>query len=83
MTPIEIYDQIETELDRSYRHGLKFASLHEAYAVILEELEEVWEITRQKRKDRDPEKLRKELIQVATMAVKAIRSMDNFTGGDV
>jgi len=64
-------------------HGEKFASLHEAWAVIFEELNEVWEITLMKRRDRDPEALRKELIQVAAMAVKAIESMESFVGGTV
>jgi NTP pyrophosphatase (non-canonical NTP hydrolase) len=68
------------EIDRSSPHGEEFASLHEAYAVILEELDEVWEITRQKRRDRNADALRKELVQVAAMAIKAINSMDNFVG---
>lgn len=75
--------EIDMELERSYAHGEKFASLHEAYAVILEELDEVWEIVRLKRRDRDKEYLRKELIQLAAMAVKAIHSMENFVGGQV
>lgn len=71
------------ELARAERHGKTFASLHEAYAVMFEELNEVWDIAKQKRKDRKPEELRKELIQCAAMAIKAIRSMENFVGGDV
>jgi hypothetical protein len=41
--------EIEAEVERAKMHGEQFASLHEAYAVILEELEEAWDITRQKR----------------------------------
>lgn len=74
---------IDDELARSYKHDEVFASLHEAYAVILEELDEVWDITRQKRKNRDRSELREEFIQIAAMAIKAIKSMDNFVGGDV
>jgi hypothetical protein len=74
---------IDLEISRSAVHATTFASLHEAYAVILEELDEVWEITLQKRKDRNPGALRKELIQVAAMAIKAIHSMPNLTGGSV
>ena len=74
---------IHLEIERARVHSDKFANMHEAYAVILEELDEVWDITRQKKRDRDPVALRKELIQVAAMAVKAIESMENLTGGSV
>jgi len=74
---------IEQEVERAKRHGEKFASLHEAYAVCLEELDEIWDETRKKRRDRQSLDLRKEFIQLAAMAVKALASMDNFTGGDV
>jgi hypothetical protein len=76
-------EEIDDELVRARRHGAVFASLHEAYAVILEELDEIWEIVREKRRDRDGDKLRRELVQLAAMAIKAIHSMENFTGGQV
>lgn len=78
-----IFNQVAGEYERSKMHGEQFASLHEAYAVMLEELDEVWELTRQKRRERAREDIRKELIQIAAMAVKGILSMDNFTGGVV
>lgn len=78
-----IYPAITEELKRSYVHSETYASLHEAYAVLLEEVEEVWDITKQKRKDRSASELRAELVQVAAVAVKAILSMENFVGGDV
>jgi hypothetical protein len=79
----EIFKEIEKELIRAEKHGDKFASLHEAYAVILEELDEVWDVTRQKRKLRSGPHLRYEFIQIAAMAIKAVESMDNFVGGKV
>ena len=79
----DIYGSIAAEVERAKRHGEKFASLHEAYAVLLEELDEVWDITRQKRRDRDALELRKELIQIAAMAVKALGSIEHFIGGSV
>lgn len=57
-------------------HGDHFASLHEAYAVLLEEVDEVWDIVKLKRSKRDPQELRAELIQVAAMAIKAIQTLD-------
>ena len=80
---VNILDAITAEVVRASQHGASFASLHEAYAVILEEVDEVWEITRQKRCLRDELELRKEFIQIAAMAVKALQSMENFTGGKV
>lgn len=47
-------------------------SAHEAYAVILEELDEFWEEVRKKESERNFGTMRKELIQVATMAIRAI-----------
>ena len=79
----DVLHEIHCEIERARVHSDKFANMHDAYAVILEELDEVWDITRQKKRDRDPVALRKELIQVAAMAVKAIESMENLTGGSV
>lgn len=46
-------------------------SSHEAYAVILEELDEFWEEVRKKRAERSSAAMFKELIQVAAMAIRA------------
>jgi len=80
---IDVLSAIVAEMGRARRHGERFSSLHEAYAVILEELDEVWEITRKKRCNRNELELRKEFIQIAAMALKAVESMSNFTGGTV
>lgn len=79
----ELAEEIDNEVRRSRMHGAAFASMHEAYGVILEELDELWDITRQKRRDRSREEIRKELIQLAAMAVKAVHSIPNFVGGNV
>lgn len=80
---LDVLIAISNEVERAKMHGATFASLHEAYAVILEELDEVWDITRMKRRDRDPHEIRKELIQLGAMAIKALESMENFVGGKV
>jgi hypothetical protein len=79
----DLAEEIDNELNSAKRHGTVFASLHEAYSVILEEVDEVWDIARQKKRDRNRVALRKELIQLAAMAVKAIHSLDNCVGGTV
>ncbi len=69
---------VADELARSLVHGAEFASLHECYAVLLEEVDELWDITRQKREERDILELREELIQIAAMAFKGLASLRNF-----
>jgi hypothetical protein len=79
----ELFQEINKEIERAKVHTEKFRSLHEAYAVLLEEMDEVWDITRLKRKDRDEVELRKEFIQIASMAIKSIESMSEFVGGQI
>ncbi len=54
------------------KHG-EFASLHEAYAVLLEEVDELWDEVKKKEELRDKENIRLELLQIAAMAYKASR----------
>ena len=51
-------------------------SLHEAYAIILEEVDELWDEVKKKSSNRDPKAVRSELIQIAAMAVRAIYDLD-------
>jgi len=46
-----------------------FHSAHEGYAVLLEELDELWEEVRLKKCERDSRRLAKEAIQVGAMAL--------------
>jgi hypothetical protein len=80
---IDLYKEIDDEIGRASMHGKQFVSLHEAYAVIFEELDEIWDITRLKRKHRAEKDLHDEFIQLAAMSIKALNSMENFIGGDV
>jgi NTP pyrophosphatase (non-canonical NTP hydrolase) len=59
------------------KHG-DFASAHEMYSVLQEEVDEVWDIVKLKRGKRNKKELRKELIQVAAMALKALDCLDKF-----
>jgi hypothetical protein len=73
-----IFEEIRAELICAESHGSTFHSLHEAFAVIAEEVDELWDITRMKRKNRDPEEIHKDLIQIAAMAIKGLQSMSAF-----
>ena len=47
-------------------------SAHEGYAVLLEEVDELWDVVKMKQSQRDMKEMRKEAIQVAAMALKFI-----------
>lgn len=51
-------------------------SFHEGFAILDEEVDELWEEVKKKPEERDKQKLRKEAMQVAAMA---IRFMEDLT----
>jgi hypothetical protein len=56
-----------------------FHSAHEGYAVIKEELDELWEVVREKQSNPGREdRLRKEATQVAAMALRFLYDMLEF-----
>jgi hypothetical protein len=70
--PNALLPQIANEVNRAIRLYPKFNSLHEGYAILFEEVDELWEHVRVKQIKRDPEKITKECIQIAAMAVRII-----------
>lgn len=70
------------ELGRANRrYGSTFTSAHEGYAVLLEELDELWDEV--KKKHPDKYRMYEEAVQVGAMAMKFILSMDSWTSMDV
>ena len=63
-------DLVSEELVKARGQHGPTNSIHEGYAVILEELDEVWDEVKKKTRDRDLNDLLKELVQVAAMAQK-------------
>jgi hypothetical protein len=49
-----------------------FNSAHEGYAVLLEEVDELWVEIKKNPKKRDPVAMREEAIQVAAMALRFV-----------
>lgn len=70
-----IITEIKTEYERSKKLYNDFNSNHEAYAVILEELDEVWDEIKKTKEIRGNENIHKELIQVGAMVVKYIENL--------
>ena len=58
-----------------------FNSAHEAYGVLLEEMDELWAHVKMKQKNRDLEAMRKEAIQVAAMALRFAAEVCNEQRG--
>lgn len=73
--PLEFEElaEVEDELRSATAKYGPMASPHEGYAVILEELDELWEEVRKRPDRRDPARMREEAVQVAAMAVRFMR----------
>ena len=66
---------IATELEVARSRFPDFNSAHEGYAVLLEEVEELWEEVKKSPFKRDVVKMRAEAIQVAAMAIRFIQDV--------
>ncbi len=68
-----ILEEIRKEFKSATENWGGFNSLHEAYAIILEEVDELWEEVKLSQKKPEHIKIaREEAIQVATMAIRLI-----------
>lgn len=70
---ISILCEVEAEFGRATKLHGPIVTPHEAYGIILEELDEFWDEV--KKKKHDLRELRKELVQVAAMAIRAIHDI--------
>jgi len=71
----DLWVEVQEELARAQELHEPFNSAHEGYAVILEELDELWEEVKKKREARLTTKMRREAVQVATMAIRFIKDV--------
>lgn len=63
--------RVAAEHERATRLHAPLNSAHEAYAVILEELDEFWDEVRKKRANRSLDAMGTELVQIAAMCCRA------------
>lgn len=66
---------VAQELENARSKFPDIASLHEGYAIILEETDELWEQIRLKANKRDHDAMRKELVQIAAMAMRTAEDL--------
>lgn len=73
----KVLTEVGEELGRALRKHEKVNSAHEGYAVILEELDELWDEVKVRANKRRTKKMRKEAIQVAAMAIRFVLDVTN------
>lgn len=79
--PYSVAQAAAEELDQARRNWPAFNSAHEGYAVLKEELDELWEHVKTNQRRRDLGAMRKEAIQVAAMAMRfALECCDEIGG---
>lgn len=76
MTAALFRDLVDAELDRIRVLFQRYNSAHEAYGLLLEEVEEFKDEVFKKREERSPEQMLAELVQVGAVAHRAAESLD-------
>ena len=78
----KVFQQVENELVSARMKYTPFNSTHEGYAVIAEELDELWELIKKNKgyEINDPQMI-KECVQLAAMAVAFIVDLSKKRGG--
>lgn len=67
---------ILAEFNAGAQNHAPFNSLHEAYAVIIEEVDELWDEVKKKQRFRNSANVKTELRQIAAMALRALVDLD-------
>ena len=69
------------EAERAAKTWPRYASAHEAYGVLAEEVDEFWQHVKTKQERRDLRAMRKELIQIAAVALRAATEVCDEVNG--
>lgn len=72
----DLYEKIQAELDHAYeKHGRNQWGRHEFYAILLEEVDELWDAVKA---DEPQERVYEELKQVAAMCFRYYETQDKY-----
>jgi hypothetical protein len=71
----DLLSKVSAEVDRARSLYPRFNSLHVGYAVMLEEVEELWEMIRKSKELNADDRMRDEAIQIAAMAIRFIEDL--------
>lgn len=72
---MNIYKEIEKEVESAMAKYHPFNSNHEGYAVIKEEVDELWDEIKNSKAVNANARMRKECIQIAAMAIRFIKDL--------
>lgn len=78
----DILEDVSCEFVSALYKYPSFNSAHEGYAVLKEEVDELWEQVKVKQGKRDVNEMRQEAIQIAAMAVRFIFDICNDERGN-
>lgn len=71
----DFLEMLHAEFRSACQKNRPLNSLHEAYAVLAEEVDELWDEVRKKRSKRDRLNMLKELVQIASCAWRAANDL--------
>ena len=74
----ELLHEIDVEFEKAINKFPKFNSLHEGYAILLEEVDELWQHVKMNQKFRTKDKIHKECVQIAAMACRIIMDLEDY-----
>lgn len=71
----DLFKEVEKELKEARQKYNTFHSNHEGYAVIKEEVDELWDFIKQSKLTYADDRMRKECIQISAMAIRFIEDL--------
>jgi len=81
MTESQVFNMVRSELHSAERCYPAMTSPHEGYAILLEEVDELWNEVKQPLCNRNTLRQKEEAIQVAAMAIRFILDVCNEEDG--
>ena len=71
----KVFEDTKVELLAAMKNHPKFYTPHDGWAILREEVDELWDEVKKKPSKRSKNKLRKEAVQVAAMAIRFVHDI--------